>query len=115
MRKFLLILVLLFATLFAEDIDRKMQQIREASPQERVKLMNALKREIAAMNRTQRDKAIASLRIKMGAKMEQSQSIQKGEFRNLQRNMQSLESKQEEMGLELMRSQERFKMKFLEQ
>ena len=49
-------------TLYALDIDAQITQIKNAPPQERVKLMNAFKVQLSKMNETQREKAISTLR-----------------------------------------------------
>lgn len=58
--------ILLLGTLtfsFAdESIDAQIQEIKNAPPQERVKLMNKLKTQLANMNAEQRSEAISKLR-----------------------------------------------------
>lgn len=67
MKQLIAVLALLSAgvwtSLFAqESIDAKIEQIHTAPAQERYRLMNALKKELAAMNAQQRAEAIAKLR-----------------------------------------------------
>jgi phage-related minor tail protein len=114
MRTFLFFIALLFVStlpLFGEEMDAKMQKIREASPQERVKLMNELKREIAAMNREQRDEAIKALRLKMNGHKERAQRVQSQQFQNMQKNMQSQNFTQKQTGSQYMKGKEINRMK----
>ena len=107
------IMLILFGTypLLAEDIDAKMQKIREAPPKERVKLMNALKREIASLNQTQRYEAINALRFQKELKTEATQDIQTGQFQNAQQNMQNQNFNQTQVGSQYMKGKDTNKMK----
>jgi len=72
MKNFNIITVLLLMTisLNAQEmtIDERISAISKASPKERVRMMNNLKRSIVNMNLEQRASAIAHLRMKMNAK-----------------------------------------------
>ena len=74
MKNFNIITVLLLITisLNAQEmtIDQRISAISKASPKERVRMMNNLKRSIVNMNLEQRASAIAHLRMKMNAKKE---------------------------------------------
>lgn len=107
---FLVMLIVLSASsLFAENIDTKMQKIREAPPQERVHLMNALKREIASMNRQQRDETINALRFQ--AKTNRGHEVKNEQFQNLQHNLQQQNASQKHVGAQHPKAQGMHKMK----
>jgi hypothetical protein len=60
-----------FLGAFAYDssIDAQIVAMRNASPQKRVEMMNALKRSIVKMNNSDRQRAINALRQKSGARV----------------------------------------------
>ena len=114
MKRLLLVLVLLlvgspFVT--AEDIDAKMQKIREASPQERVKLMNALKREIATMNKNERDAAISTLQAKNKSKQQVRQEVNSRVFEQAQEMQQTQSRSQQQGATEFMKNRAKTQMK----
>jgi hypothetical protein len=66
--KVLLLLSLLISLLFSQsdmDIDSYIAKIQEASPDERVALMNEFKRKVAQMNKEERLNSIKKMQIKM--------------------------------------------------
>jgi len=68
MKSFFIIGILFLATLLGAtelDIDSYITQIKKASPQERVKLMNEFKQRIAQMNKQERLKSIQKMQVKM--------------------------------------------------
>lgn len=76
------IVIVTTLSLYAQDIDTQMQMIREASPQERVEMMNKLKRQIVQMNQNDRAQAIARLRAQMKEKNAIHQSVARDQFQN---------------------------------
>ena len=74
--EFILFFYMLSASLFGSDMDAKMEAIRQAPPQERAAMMNALKREIATMNQTQRNEAIRSLESQRKTQQQSSSQFQ---------------------------------------
>jgi thioredoxin-related protein len=74
--------LLILSSLHAENLDMEMQKIREASPQERVKLMNKLKRRIIQMNKSERSVAINKLRTHLKGKTHNIKNITKEQFHN---------------------------------
>jgi len=98
--KTLLILFMLFnlSPLNAQDLDAEMQKIREASPQERVKLMNQLKRRIANMNQNERNDAIHKLRSQNTNKQHNRENINKGQFRNAHESFNGQSNNQRQAG-----------------
>lgn len=109
-----LVLTLFFimlSPLFAEDIDMKMQKIREASPKERVKLMNSLKREIAAMNQQERDEAIHKLQLQTKSKKRLHDNINKEQFQQMRETQQSQRRNQQQAAKQYMQSADQPQMR----
>ena len=57
-------------------IDQQIEAIRKAAPQERVKLMNQFKQQLASMNAEERSKSISRLRTKIQGTQEHTASEQ---------------------------------------
>jgi len=115
MKIFLLFFLLFFATLsslFAEDMDAKMQKIREASPQERVKLMNELKRQIAAMNKEDRDATIRSLQEQMRDKNQIHKNVNQEQFQQSQGIQHEQGRNQQQAGKQYIHNNGQNQMKF---
>jgi len=55
-------------------IDQQIEAIQKAAPQERVKLMNQFKQQLASMNAEERSKSISQLRTKMQGTQEHTAS-----------------------------------------
>lgn len=87
-------------SLVAENIDTKMQKIREATPTQRVKLMNELKKEIALMNQDQRNEAISELRLQMSLKTQMKQVVNKEQFQNSKEIFQNQNLNQQQIGIQ---------------
>ena len=83
MKILLIFLTLLtLSSLNAQDLDLEMQSIREASPQERVRLMNELKRRIVQMNQNERSDAIKQLQAQIKGHKPNRESVNKQQFIN---------------------------------
>jgi len=67
-----LVSILFSASLHAMSLDRYISKMQQASPQKRVKMMNALKKTLAKMNSSDRARAIKRLRSRT------AQSVEKG-------------------------------------
>jgi len=114
MKRLLLVLALLLigsSFVMAEDIDIKMQKIREASPQERVKMMNALKREIATMNKNERDATISALQAQNRSKQQVRQEVNNRVFEQLQEMQQAQGHSQQQATREFMKNRGKTQMK----
>lgn len=111
--------VLIFLTLFvittlhlsAQDIDAQMESIRQASPQERVQLMNELKRQIAQMNQSDRSTAINNLRSSMQKKNMMQESVNRGQFQSSQEMFQKQTENQKQAGNQIMQGEGKKRMK----
>jgi regulator of replication initiation timing len=90
--------LLMLSSLHAEDLDMEMQKIRKASPQERVKLMNELKRRIAQMNVNERNDAISRLRSQVKTKKQNIQTITKQQFHNSHDSFSNQRNNQQQIG-----------------
>lgn len=80
MTRYFIILIFFGTIVFADmsstmDIDAQIQQIRTASPEMRVKLMNEFKKRLVQMNQSERVDAIRSIQAKTEPKS--SQTMQK--------------------------------------
>jgi len=74
MKRFFILLTLLSTLLLANnsvDIDSYIAQIKKASPERRVKLMNEFKQKVAQMNKEERLKSIQQIQAKMKANSHQ--------------------------------------------
>ncbi len=109
---FLTLLILTTLHLNAQDIDAQMEQIRQASPQERVHLMNELKRQIAQMNKSDRTTAINNLRSSSQKKNMMNKGVNRQQFQNSQEMFQKQQQNQKQIGNQLMKSRDETKMKF---
>lgn len=76
------LIIVTFLSLAGQDIDEQMQMIREASPKERVEMMNKLKRQIVQMNQNDRAEAIEQLRAQMKQKEAIHQGVTRDQFQN---------------------------------
>ncbi len=109
-----LLVTLFFMTLsslFAEDIDMKMQKIREAPPKERVKLMNSLKREIAAMNKQERDEAIHKLQLQTKSKTSSRENVNKEQFQQVREAQQVQRRNQQQAAKQYMQNTDQTQMR----
>ena len=61
------------------SIDQQIASMQKATPQERVKLMNQFKQQLASMNSEQRAKSISQLREQMKTEHEQTNTHAQGE------------------------------------
>ena len=112
-------IILMFLTLFAittlhlsaQDIDAQMETIRQASPQDRVQLMNELKRQIAQMNRSDRSAAISNLRSSMKEENRMNEGAQRQQFQNSQEMFQKQQQNQKQTANQYMQSKEESRMK----
>ena len=68
----ILVSILFSASLHAMSLDRYISKMQQASPQKRVKMMNAVKKTLAKMNSSDRARAIKRLRSRT------AQSVEKG-------------------------------------
>ena len=75
----------------------EMQKIREASPKERVKLMNELKRRIVQMNKNERNDAISKLRSQLQTKKQNIQTITKQQFHNSHESFSNQRNNQQQI------------------
>jgi len=96
----------------ARSIDQQITAIQNASPQERVKLMNQFKQQLASMNAKERSKSISQLREKMHNdkadehmnseaqrdQMQQSEHLQRMEQMQQQHAGQQVHDMEKEMG-----------------
>ncbi len=64
------------------SIDQRITSIQKASPQERVKLMNQFKQQLASMNAQERSKSIAHLRKEMNTNEQHEDHSTNKEMRN---------------------------------
>lgn len=86
-----LILLLLGAALFADvnsskSVDAEINEIRAASPSERVALMNAFKQRMMQMSENERSEAIQAMRTKMhkrASRMQMQNSEQMSHYQNM--------------------------------
>jgi len=76
--------------LSANDIDLKIQQIQNASPQDRVRLMNEFKKALRTMNNNNRIKAIQAIQAK--------QNINNIQNNSLEENLQQVQSISTQIG-----------------
>ena len=77
------------------DIDSYIAQIKKASPQERVKLMNEFKQKVAQMNKEQRLKSIEKMQAKMKASRPQKNyNTMQGQHTNEMNTYQNMNQKQ---------------------
>ncbi len=112
--------LLMFLTLFiittlhlsAQNIDTQMQEIREASPSQKVRLMNELKRQIAKMNQNDRTDAINTLRTSRKKRDGLSESVNRQQFQNSQEMIQKQQQNQQQSGNQYMKNKDGNKMKF---
>ena len=113
---FLALLVLTTLHLSAKDIDAQMESIRQASPSERVKMMNELKRQIAQMNQNDRTAAINSLRSSMKKPNRMDESVNRQQFQNSHEMFQNQQQHQKQVGNQIhnqfMNSKDETTMKF---
>jgi len=87
------ILFLLNINLFSSnDIDLKIQQIQNASPEERVNLMNAFKKALQTMNNSNRIKAIQAIQAKQNINNPDYTSQNDLQDNSLQNNIQQIQS-----------------------
>lgn len=107
-----LILFVLTIHLSAQDIDAQMETIRQASPQQRVQLMNELKRQIAQMNQNDRSAAINNLRASMKEQNKMSEGAQRQQFQNSQEMFQKQQQNQKQTGNQFMQDEGKKRMKF---
>ena len=98
------IMILTTISLYAQDIDTQMQKIREASPQERVQMMNSLKRQIVQMNEAQRNEAIAQLRSGAQHKQTINQDVSREQFQNSQEMFHNQMLQHQQAGKQYMQS-----------
>gem|GEM_PF-5988632 len=114
MKRLLLVTTLLLmgsSFVMAESIDEKMQRIREASPQKRVKLMNALKREIATMNKNERDATISALQTQNRSKQQVRQEVNNRVFEQAQEMQQTQGRSQQQAVTDFMKNRDETPMK----
>jgi len=90
--------LVIFSSLNAQDLDLEMQNIRQASPQERVKLMNELKRRIAKMNQNERSDAINQLRAQIKGHKPSRESVNKQQFMNSHESFHNQQNNQHQAG-----------------
>lgn len=65
-KRILIVMIIgVFYVYGAQPIDEQIQAVLQASPSDRVRLMNQLKLQLASMNEQQRDSAIQMLKTKM--------------------------------------------------
>jgi len=115
MKTMLIFLTLLFLTtlhLSAQSIDAQMEQVRQASPAQRVKLMNELKREIAQMNRNDRTAAINTLRASMKNPHRVDENIHRQEFQSSPKMFQNKQEEHKQSGNKFVNSKDEPRMKF---
>lgn len=103
---FLVLFTLSSSSLGAQELDLEMQQIREASPQERVKLMNQLKRRIAKMNQNERADAINKLRAQTANKQQNRKNINNQQFDNSHESFNNQSNNQRQAGNGYMKNRE---------
>jgi hypothetical protein len=109
MKILLIFLTLLtLSSLYAEDLDGEMQKIREASPKERVKLMNDLKRRIAKMNQNERSDAINKLRSQIKGRVKSRQDVAKQQFSNTHESLNNQRSNQHQAGSQYINTKNSF-------
>jgi len=113
---FLTLLIITTLHLSAQDIDVQMEQIRQAPPSERVKMMNELKRQIAQMNQNDRITAINSLRSSMKKPMRMDEDVNRQQFQNSHEMFQNQQQHQKQIGNQInnqfMKNNDNMKMKF---
>ncbi|MEA1983480.1 MAG: hypothetical protein U9N39_08040 [Campylobacterota bacterium] len=74
--------VFAISSLNGQGIDAQLQMIHEASPQERVKMMNELKRQIVQMNQNERLSAISKLRLELKSEEPRAKDINRAQFQS---------------------------------
>lgn len=92
--KGLITIVLSTLLLKADTINEQIEAIQKATPQERVELMNALKKRLASMNEEERANAINTLQTEIGGK-----AINTGTCPPMQR-MQQIQSIRQENSMQ---------------
>ena len=116
MLTFLTLLIITTLHLSAQDIDAQMEQIRHASPAERVKMMNELKRQIAQMNQNDRTTAINTLRASMKKPRRIDEGVSRQQFQNSHEMFQNQQQHQKQVGNQIhnqfMNSKDETTMKF---
>jgi len=116
MLTFLTLLIITTLHLSAQDIDAQMEQIRQASPAERVKMMNELKRQIAKMNQNDRTAAINTLRASMKKPTRMDEGVNRQQFQNSHEMFQNQQQHQKQVGNQIhnqfMNSKDETTMKF---
>ncbi len=86
----ILFFLLNVSLLSSSDIDIKIQQIQNASPEDRVRLMNEFKKALREMNSNNRIKAIKAIQAK--------QNINNIQNNSLQDNLQQVQSISKQIG-----------------
>jgi len=96
MKSFFLLVVLLTSLLFANselDIDSYITKIKEAAPEERVKLMNEFKQKIAQMNKEERLQSIKKMQTKMQVQTQHNSEI--STHQNMNHNQAGYQAKKQ--------------------
>ena len=93
------ILFLLHINLFSDtNIDLKIQQIQNASPKDRVRLMNDFKKALRVMNQNTRIKAIKAIQAKQNIEKPTNSSKDNIQNNSMQNNLQQIQSISKQIG-----------------
>ena len=95
--KGLFLVLFVVSILFARDeinIDSYISKIKRASPEQRVKLMNEFKRQVAQMNKEERIKSIQQMQKKMQSSSKKSHVNMQDQHNNEMTTYQNMNQKQ---------------------